>query len=410
MRLRILFPFMLLIIFSSLDRVNISIAAIGSMNTDLGLTPETYGFAASIFFFGYLLFQFPSAALHKWLGTRAWLVSIIVFWGVCAASMAFVESAKGLYVLRFLLGVGEAGLTPGIVLYCNRWMPKQFRASAIAITLLAIPTSVICGAPLSGWLMSLDNPAGLAGWRWMFLIEGVVTITLAALAYIVFAETPDQAKWLSGDEKNWLTTELAQETRVEDSATKAPNSALLLNGKLWAAAAVWFALLLGSNGIIFWLPQVIKQLSGLGSLHVSFMSAVPWLGIAIGMVLNARHSDKSQERYGHVTIATVIGALALLGAVSFGATRAALACLFVAGLGLGAAQGVFWTIPGHLISARQAAYGITLINLIGNLASLTGPPMIGFLKTVTGTFNAPVYGIAAVMIAGAALLHWSRQK
>jgi ACS family tartrate transporter-like MFS transporter len=415
MRWRILLPFMLLIIFSSLDRVNISIAAL-RMNGDLGLSPERYGFAASIFFFGYVLFQFPSAALHKRIGTRAWLVTIILFWGVCASAMAFVTSATSLYILRFLLGVGEAGLTPGIVLYCTTWMPQRFRAGAIAVTLLAIPISVIFGAPLSGWLMSHSNPAGfgnpasMAGWRWMFLIEGGATLLLAALAYVLFAATPRDAHWLNAEEKQWLAAELAREQPDDAPAIRTPVMTLLANGRLWVVAAVWFALLLGSNGIIFWLPQVIKHLSHATDMQTGVLSAVPWVGVAIGMAANARHSDQRQERYAHVSLAAMLGAAALIAAMLLGNSALALGGLFLAGLGIGGAQGVFWAIPPQVISKTEAAYGITFINLIGNTASLVGPPLIGLVKAHTGSFNGPIYIMAGALCAGALLLHAIRPK
>jgi ACS family tartrate transporter-like MFS transporter len=401
-RWRVLAPIVLLIVLSSLDRVNISFAAL-QMNADIGLTPQMYGLAVGMFFVGYLLFQFPSTWVLTRVGARRWICGCVVIWGCVAAAMAFVRSAEELYVLRFLLGCAESGFAPGIVYYLSGWMPARYRANTIAVTMLAIPISVIIGGPLCGWLMGVDNPLALPGWRWMLLMEGGATLAMGAAAYFVFVDKPADARWLHDDEKAWIANQLAREQPAE-----APRSggikAAVRDVRAWLAAGVWCTTLIGANGMIFWLPQVIKEMSALGDLAVGVLSAAPWVGVGLGMVLNSWHSDRTQERYWHVG-AALAGAMASLLFASLADNGiAALALLFLGGFGLGAAQGVFWSIPTSFLHRAVAAAGITLINLVGNLGSLVGPYTIGVIRMHSESFAAPIWFVAGVMGAGVVLL------
>jgi MFS transporter, ACS family, tartrate transporter len=400
-RIRVLLPMLILTVLSSLDRVNISFAAL-QLNPALGLSAEQYGIAVGIFFFAYLLFQFPSMWLQRRLGTRLWILCIGVSWGVIATAMALVHNRSGLYTLRFLLGVAEAGLAPGVVYYCSSWLPRRYRAAAITTTMLAIPISVVIGGPLSGWLLSHPNPLHLSGWRWMMLVEGLPTIVMASLAYWLIANQVEDAAWLSDAERRWLRTQLQTESEQFSTTVDRMETVhrMMLSGAVWKVAAVWFVLLLGSNGILFWLPLVLKQFSGRGDLAVGVMSAVPWLGLGIGLLANAWHSDRTQERSWHVAGTMLLGALGLAAAAAFGAQGLSLALLFVAGFGIGAAQGAFWAIPGNLWSGAVLGAAITTVNLLGNLASLLGPYLIGWVRVHTGSFSAPAYGLAACLVLG----------
>ena len=402
-RLRVLVPIVILIVLSSLDRVNISFAAL-QMNADLGLTPERYGFAVGIFFAGYILFQFPSTAVLTRVGARRWIAGCVVLWGMVAAALAFVRSANELYVLRFLLGAAESGFAPGIVFYCSTWMPARYRASAIAFTMLAVPVSVIVGGPLCGWLMTVGNPLELPGWRWMLLMEGLVTIVAGGAAYFVFVDGPNEARWLADDEKRWIAAELARGEQGISAAGTSGRFEVFSDGRLWLAAGLWCTTLIGANGMIFWLPQVLKELSTLGNFGIGVLSALPWLGVGLGMLLNSWHSDKTQERYAHVGIALAVAAVALFTTSMLEPGWLALALLFVGGLGLGSAQGVFWSIPTGFLPRTRAATGITLINLIGNLGSLAGPYAIGWIRTHSESFSAPIWFVAAVLGFGTMLL------
>ena len=401
-RWRVLLPLVVLIIMSSLDRVNISFAAL-QMNADIGLTPQMYGLAVGAFFVGYLLCQFPSTWLLTRFGARRWITGCVTLWGVVAAAMALVRSPEELYVLRFLLGCAESGFAPGVVYYCSGWMPMRYRANTIAITMLAIPISVVFGGPLCGWLMGVDNPLNVSGWRWMLLMEGVATVALGLASYFVFADKPRDARWLSTGEQAWIETELAREQAHAKAPERSPLSSALRDARAWLAAGVWCTTLIGANGMMFWLPQAIKEVSDLGELAVGMMAALPWLGVGLGMVSNSWHSDRTQERYWHVGLALVLATFGLVAA-SIASGPQALLLLFLGGLGLGAAQGVFWSIPTSFLHRSVAAAGITLINLVGNLGSLLGPYIIGVIRGHSDSFAAPIWFVAAVLAGGAVLL------
>lgn len=400
---RVLAPIVLLIVLSSLDRVNISFAAL-QMNADLGIDPHAYGLAVGMFFVGYLLFQFPSTWVLTRIGARRWIAGCVGIWGAVATVMAFVRSVDELFALRFLLGCAEAGFAPGIVYYCSGWMPKRYRANSIAVTMLAIPASVIIGGPLCGWLMGVSNPLGLTGWRWMLLVEGLATVAMAVVAYFVFVDKPSDARWLNDAEKDWIANALAEEQSDSNAPARSSLKAALIDSRAWLAAGVWCTTLIGANGMMFWLPQVIKAMSSLSPLAVGVLAALPWAGVALGMVLNSWHSDRTQERYRHLGIALAMGMIALLVASALPPSPWSLLLLFIGGVGLGGAQGVFWSIPTSFFHRSTAAAGITLINLVGNVGSLAGPYVIGIILQQSGSFSAPIWFVAAVMGAGTLLL------
>ena len=402
-RLRIIVPFVLLLIISSLDRANLSFAAL-QMNAELGLSPKAYGLIVSAFFIGYLAFQFPSMAILHKIGARKWIVGSVLMWGVAATAMVFVQSAESLFALRCLLGLAEAGFAPGVVYLCSRWMPKRYRAAAIALTMLAVPVSVIFGGPFSGWLMSLANPLGLAGWRWMFLMEGVLTLLFAIFALKIFVNSPADADWLSAQEKIWLQEQIDADDATSAAAGITATTNVFLSPRLWAAAGVWFVLIASAYGILFWLPLVVKQIAHRSVLETSVISALPWIGIGLGMYLNAKHSDITQERFWHVVLPVLLCSACLALATLTSNHVLALGLLFIGGLGLGGAQSVFWTIPTNFLSKEVAGNGITAINFCGNLGGLFGPFAIGHMREATGSFAMPVYMMSALMLLGVGLM------
>jgi ACS family tartrate transporter-like MFS transporter len=398
---RVVWPLTFLIILSSLDRVNVSFAAL-RMNADLGLDPKAYGFGVGIFFVGYLLFQLPSAAVLRRIGPRWWIAGSVIGWGTMATLMAAIQTPLHFYVLRFLLGVFESGFAPGVVWYVSQWLPQQYRARAIAGTMLAIPTSVIIGGPLSGGLMSLDT-GGLASWRVMFAIEGLVTVLAGIVAIFWFVDRPAQAKWLSNDERERMEAVVASEI----AAARQPSGRLidaLKDPILWLSAGVWFVLITGANAIIFWLPIAIKTLGRTDPFEIGVLSALPWIGIGAGMIWNARHSDRSGERYNHLIWPMLGAAVAFLVAALFTHNGPlALAALVIGGFGLGGAQSVFWTVPTKFLGARNPG-AIAAINLCGNGSSTVMPIAIGAIVASTGSVTVPVYALAATLLFGALLI------
>lgn len=400
--LRVVLPLAGLIILSSLDRVNVSFAAL-HMNADLGLDPKAYGFGVGIFFAGYLIFQLPSAAVLRRIGARRWIAGSVIGWGATAAAMALIQAPSHFYALRFLLGLFESGFAPGVVWYVSQWLPQAYRARAVGLTLLAIPTSVIIGGPLSGALMSLDTQS-IAAWRVMFAVEGIATVLAGIAAAFWFVDRPAQARWLAPEERTAIETTIAAEHDAVGQHDVPPLSETLRDPILWLSAGIWFVLITGANAIIFWLPIAIRTLGRTDPLEIGVLSALPWVAIGAGMLLNARHSDRTGERYLHIALPCLVAGFALiLAALALRSGPLALALLMVGGLGLGAAQSVFWTIPTRFVGARNPG-AIATINLFGNASGAVAPIVIGWIVATTGSVAVPVYGLAALLIAGATLV------
>jgi MFS transporter, ACS family, tartrate transporter len=403
--LRLVAPLTFLTFLNSLDRVNVSFAAL-QMNAELGLTPERYGFGVGLFFVGYLAFQFPHTALLRRFGPRRWIFATVLAWGVIATAMATMQSAAQFYVFRVLLGFAEAGFAPGIVYIMSQWMPARFRALAIAGSMLAIPISVVFGGPLSGWLMTMQAHESLPGWRFMFLVEGGITLLVALATPLFFTDRARDVRWLDAGEHTWLANAVEQD-RARDEARAVSHGSLrdvVRSGCVWAAAGVWFSLMSGAYGIMYWLPQVIKAMSGLRDFEVSVLSALPWAALGAGMLINAWHSDQTQERYFHIGLPSLIAAAGLVLGANVSPPALALGCLCVGAFGLGSAQGAFWALPTSFLPRAVAGSGITFINLIGSSGGLVAPPAIGWLRAHAGSFGVSVYALAAVLALGAALL------
>ena len=396
-RWRLAIPTILFMLLSSLDRVNISFAAL-KMNAELGFTPTQYGFGAGILFVGFLAGQYPSILLLQRIGMRRWLGGCAILWGSCAGGMAFIDSHLQFYTLRVLLGFAEGGLAPGIVLYLSQFATERERATTFATPMLAIPLSIIIGGPVSGWLMGTSF-AGLSSWRWMFLAEALPTILLGFAAFFYFPDRPGEARWLSGDEKDWLARNAA------NTSAKAQRNdwSVLARPIVWTSALLWFCLLSGAYGIMFWLPQMVKQMTALTPFEIGLVNALPWIGVAIGIYANSAHSDRTGERFWHVGLPAAVTAGAILAAAAFGPGLPGLIALFVAGLGLGAAQGAFWALPTSLFTPATFAVGAVAINIAGSGGGLVIPHLMGYLREQSGGFGGPTL-LIAFMLAAATLL------
>ena len=398
-RWRLIVPAILFMLLSSIDRVNVSFAAL-QMNADLGFTPSQYGFGAGILFVGFLAGQYPSVLLQQRIGMRRWMAICALLWGICAGGLAFIETHWQFYTLRVLLGLAEGGLAPGIVLYLSQFATERERATTFAMPMIAIPLSIVIGGPLSGWLMSMDPPFGLAGWRWMFLGEALPTLVFGVAAYFYFPDRPGDAKWLNAKEKDWLSRNAANR---RDTA-QANDWSVLRMPLVWASALLWFCLLSGSYGVIFWLPQIVKQMTSLTPVEIGLVNALPWIGNVFGIFFNSRHSDRTGERFWHIAIPATIAALAILSAAAAGATPLGLVALFVAGTALGAAQGAFWALPTRMFTPATFAVGAVAINIAGSSGGLIVPHMVGLVREKTGAFTAPIWLIAGILLLAAAIV------
>jgi ACS family tartrate transporter-like MFS transporter len=398
-RWRLVAPCVLLMLMSSLDRANISFAAL-RMNAELGFSPAEYGLGAGILFVGFLAGQYPSVLLFLRVGMRRWLCACAVVWGLSAGAMAFIGSPAEFYALRILLGFAEGGLAPGIVLYLSQFATERERAATFAMPMLAIPFSVVIGGPLSGWLLEMNLGTGFDGWRWMFIAEAIPTLLLGLFALGYFPDSPAHAPWLTADQQMWLKEHAARRSR-DDSARDWQSLRL---PEVWLSAVLWFCLLSGAYGIIFWLPQIIGTMTSLDSLQLGVVSALPWLAAAAGMYLNATHSDRSGERFWHVAVPAAIAAAGIAAATLFGAGVPGLLTLILAGFGLGSAQGAFWALPTQLLSKRAMALGVVTINIAGSAGGLVMPHAMGWAREQSGGFGLPSALVACVLLAGAALV------
>jgi ACS family tartrate transporter-like MFS transporter len=398
-RWRLIVPAILFMLLSSVDRANVSFAA-AHMNKELGFTQTQYGWAAGILFIGFLAGQYPSVLLLQRIGMRRWMALCALLWGTCAAGMAFITNIQEFYALRVLLGLAEGGLAPGIVLYLSQFATERERATTFSMPMIAIPLSIMIGAPVSGWLLGMDAPFGLSSWRWMFLGEALPTVIFGIVALFYFPNRPTEANWLSDAEKDWLARNAANR-----SETARGNDWSVLKWPLvWASALLWFCLLSGSYGIIFWLPLMVKELTALTPLQIGFVTALPWLGNVCGIYFNSAHSDRTGERFFHIAIPATVCAAGILTASFAGATIVGLFALLVAGTALGAAQGAFWALPTRMFTPATFAVGAVAINIAGSSGGLIIPPLVGKVREASGGFTAPTILLASILLLAAGIV------
>lgn len=401
-----LIPFMgLLYLMAFLDRVNIGFAAL-TMNADIGLTPAMFGFASGIFFIGYVLFEVPSNIVMERVGARLWMARIMITWGALSAGTAFVTTPNSLYVLRFLLGVAEAGFFPGMILYLTYWFPARYRGRIISAFMVALPISTVIGAPLSTAILSVDA-AGLSGWRWMFLLEGIPAMLLGFAVLAFLRDGPRDAPWLRADERDWLTDELARERALLGGGShRASIGHALRNPRVWFLGLIYFGMLVGTYGFGFWLPQIVKGLGDLSNFQIGLVAAIPYGIAAVAMVLWGRHSDASGERIWHVSIPILVGAAGLAtSAYITSSPILSFAAVSFCAIGIYSALPVFWTLPTAMLTGGAAAAGIALANSIGNFGGFLGPMLVGYVKEATGSYAASLWVLASVVaMSGVAVL------
>jgi ACS family tartrate transporter-like MFS transporter len=379
-------------IINYLDRTNISFAAL-TMNKDLGLSATQYGRGAGIFFLSYCLFEIPSnLALYRF-GARLWIARIMISWGLLSVAMAFVSGVWSFYIMRFLLGVAEAGFFAGIAFYLASWFPAQYRARILAGFLVAIPFSTVIGAPLSGILLELDGVWGLAGWKWLFIMEGLPAIIFGIVVARVLADRPQVASWLSPEERTTLVAMLAAEPRERECNHA---WAAIKDARVLICAGIQFGFTLGSYGVLFWLPQMIKA-SGMSNLAVSALTAIPYLFATAAMIWWAFIVDKSGKKIGNLAIACGLGAAGLVISVLSGALAIGLTGLTIALIGITSARGIFWSIPARFMTGVGAAAGLAFINSIGVMGGYFGPELMGTLKDLTGGYFAGLLAMAAIL-------------
>jgi ACS family tartrate transporter-like MFS transporter len=397
-------PFVMLLYFVSfLDRVNVGFAAI-TMNKDLGLTPTMFGLGGGIFFLGYFLCEVPSNLILNKVGARIWIARVMVTWGLVSAASAFVVGPNSFYLLRFLLGVAEAGFFPGIILYLSQWFPTRQRAVAAAAFMAAAPLSTAIGSPISGAIMQMPALAGLRDWQWLFIIEAIPAVILGLIVLRVLTDSPDKAKWLAADEKAWLIATLREESLGRESQAGHASGALnaLRDSRVWVMSLIYFGTSAGLYTLGLWAPLIIRQF-GFSALGTGALNAIPSVVAVLAMVLWARHSDRSGERTWHVVIPCVVAGVGLAWAGSTETALGVVLALVLVNVGISAAKAPLWAMPSTFLSGAGAAAGIAMINSIGNLGGFVGPFAIGWLKSVTGGYAAGLYVVAGSLAVSALL-------
>ncbi|MFK0378731.1 MFS transporter [Pandoraea sp. NPDC090278] len=402
---RRILPFLILCyIVAFLDRVNVGFAAL-HMNGDLGFTATVYGFGAGIFSIGYFVFEVPSNLILHRVGARIWIARIMVTWGIVSAGFAFISGEASFYVMRFLLGVAEAGFFPGIVLYLSLWFPGRAMARATAIFILGLPLAVLIGAPLSTWILtSFHEFAGLRGWQWMFLLEGGLAVVVGVVAYFKLGNAPDKATWLNESQREWLVHTLAQEKAAKERARQYGVMETLLSGKVLLLAFAIFCNITALFGITLWMPQIIKGIGGLDNTQAGLLSAVPYVCAGVAMVANARHSDKTGERRWHILLPAAIGAIGLVMAGNAASPYVGILGLCIAAAGILASNILFWPMVPMFLTGAAAAAGIGLVNSVGNLGGFVGPYLTGWAKDTFGGYGASMTTLGVMVLAYGVLL------
>jgi D-galactonate transporter len=392
-----LVPFLfLLYIVAYLDRINVGFAAL-QMQEQLKFSDRVYGLGAGVFFAGYFLFQLPSNLVLHRVGARRWIALLMIVWGVIASSMISVRTPEGFYGLRFLLGAAEAGFFPGMILYLKTWFPEAARARAVALFMTAGPLSGVVGGPISGVLLSLPHRAGLAGWQWLFLIEGLPAMILGVVVFFSLADHPRDARWLSEEQRAWLLATLEREGAAQSTEQQSDLPSVFFSGKIWLLVFVYFGLNTCSYGISLWLPKLLQSASRESNLFIGLVSAVPYLAAAVAMVLVGQHSDRTGERRWHVSISAFVGAAALLAGGYANSLPAIVAALSIALMSVSSMVGPFWVLPTKFLQGTAAAAGIALINSLGNLGGFFGSYVIGAVRTSTGSFRGGLLIAAATL-------------
>ena len=392
------------------DRTNISIAKL-QMAVDLKFSDTVYGLGAGLFFIGYFLFEVPSNIILQRVGARVWITRIMVTWGIISAAMMFVNNVTWFYILRFLLGIAEAGFFPGIILYLTYWYPSERRQTATGLVMMCTPFAGVVGGIISGWIMkSLSGVQGLAGWQWLFLLEGLPTIVLGVITYFYLKDKPSEVKWLTDEEKRLIEQDLKRDDQAKQSHSM---RSAFTDGKVWLLCFIYLFTLLGINAMVFWFPTIVQSMGVKDFLVIGLIGAIPSAAAMIGMIFVSRSADKHRERRWHAAVSMWLGGICIIVGMMLTKTSPVMAVtVFTIGsIFTGAANTVFWGLPTAILGGMAAAAGIALINSIGNLAGFCAPFLVGFMKDLTGNITTPMYILASfALVAGILVFFMPKDK
>jgi ACS family tartrate transporter-like MFS transporter len=382
-----------------IDRTNVSFAAL-TMNKDIGLSAYLYGWGAGIFFFGYALFEVPSNIVLQKTSARLWIARIMITWGVISGLMATVTGPTSFLVLRFLLGVAEAGFFPGIIFYLTHWFPTAYRARAIAILYVAVPVANAVASVVSGAILEMDGVLGVKGWQWIFIIEAIPAVVLAFVVLRLMTERPREAQWLAPAQRDWLETELDTERKKVEAGGRLSILQSMTDPRVVALAAIYFTGVTASYGIVFFLPQIVKAL-GLSNMMTGLVTAIPYTIGTIGLILWGHSSDRRNERRWHLIVSTALAAIGIISAGWLTGSFWAVAAMSIATVGIYGSRPSFWPMPSHFLTGAAAASGMAFINSVGNVGGYVGPFIVGWIKDSTKSFEMALYFLGACALLSA---------
>jgi D-galactonate transporter len=386
---------------SYMDRVNIGFAKL-QMSQDLHFSETVFGLGSGIFFLGYFLFEVPSNIFLHRVGARAWIARIMITWGLLSAAFVFVRNVPEFYGLRFVLGLAEAGFYPGVILYLTYWFPAHYRGRVIAVLMSAIPISSIVGNPLSGFIMdAMNNIAGFAGWKWMFVIEAAPAVLVGIACLFYLDNSILESKWLDDEEKRVLAGAIAHDTKAQINGTH-DIWAAFRDRRVWLMCLIYFCVVMGQYGLNFWMPTLLKTAGVVGNTRIGLISAIPYICCLILMNVLGRSADKHRERRWHLVIPALIGAVGFVIAPTAPNVTIAIGALSLAAAGAITCAPLLWSLPTAFLAGAGAAAGIAVINSVGNLAGFVAPYMVGYVKDQTGSAAIGMYIIAGGLVVGAA--------
>jgi MFS transporter, ACS family, tartrate transporter len=396
-----LLPFAVLsYVLAYIDRINVSFAGL-TMRGDLSMSAGTFGFAVGMFYWGYFIFEVPSNVILEKVGARIWIARIMITWGILAGLTAVVTGSTSFAILRFLLGVAEAGFFPGIILYFTYWFPSRHHARIVSGFLIGLPVAVAIGAPISTGLLGLEGLFGLRGWQVMYIAEAIPTVVIGVITFFVLTDRPQQAKFLTAEERNWLVSTIAAERRATEAVRKFTLWQALYNPKVLLLALNYLGIVTASLGMLIFIPQMIKSLGDYGNMTVGWLTMIPYTCGAIAMVVWGRISDRMNERRWNLFIGCVFSTVGLVIAGVTMGTWWALVGMSIAAIGFYGSKGPFFAMPPMFLSGAALAAGIAWINSIGNLGGFFGPWYVGFMKDLTGNYAGALYGLALLGLIAA---------
>ena len=393
----------LCLVAAYLDRVNVGFAKL-TMVEDLGFSNTVYGLGAGIFFVGYFLFEVPSNVLLHKIGARVWIARIMITWGLIGAAMAFVQTATQFYILRFLLGVAEAGFIPGVMYFLSCWFPSARRGRMIALLLAAVPLSSVIGGPLSGAiLVSFAGVSGWHGWQWLFLIETIPSLILGAIVLKVLVDHPAETSWLTREEAEIVTSDIAQE--AERNQTHLGFLSAFKSKLVWQLSAAYFCIVSAVYVLIFWLPTLIKQHGVNDPVQIGWLTAIPYFVAVVVSIMNNAHADSVRERRWHTAIPCLITAAGLaLSWLHFDSLAITMLILTVAAAAASTTQAAFWSVPPTFLSGAAAAAGLALINSIGNVGGMVSTSLVGWITDLTGNSQNSLILFAGILLISSLLV------